>query len=290
MTPSPRELTLDAGDFQLAARAWGPPDAPKVLALHGWLDNAATFDRLAPLLPGLHLVAIDLPGHGRSDHRPPGASGHFVDWVVDVVAIVDHLGWTRCALLGHSMGAGIASLVPAILGERVERMVLIEGLGPLSSPPEHTPEQLAEAIAAERRAVAKKPRSFPDLEAAVRARMRGSDLDQNAARVLVERAIEVTAQGVRFRHDPRLTTPSRVRLTEPQVHAFLAATSCPVLLIRARAGWPVPDEAVAARLGAIPDAHAVEVEGGHHVHLTHPDRVAPLIHGFLTDEMTRPGV
>ena len=43
----------------------------RVLALHGWLDNAASFVPLAAQLPGLELVAIDLPGHrsGRASCR-----------------------------------------------------------------------------------------------------------------------------------------------------------------------------------------------------------------------------
>ena len=65
------ELELQTPYLRLSARAWGPPDGVPVLALHGWLDNAASFDPLASLLPGVRLVAVDLPGHGGSDHRPP---------------------------------------------------------------------------------------------------------------------------------------------------------------------------------------------------------------------------
>jgi pimeloyl-ACP methyl ester carboxylesterase len=58
------ERRLALPHLALAAREW-PGDGPKVLALHGWLDNAASFDPLLPLLPDVHAVAIDLPGHGR---------------------------------------------------------------------------------------------------------------------------------------------------------------------------------------------------------------------------------
>ena len=61
-----RERTFDLRGLRVAAIEWGADGARPVLALHGWLDNAASFARLATLLDRLHLVAIDLPGHGRS--------------------------------------------------------------------------------------------------------------------------------------------------------------------------------------------------------------------------------
>ncbi len=128
-----RDIELQLPHIRIAAREWGDPDGEPVLAIHGWLDNAASFDTLAPMLPGLHLVAIDLPGHGRSQHRPPGVVHHFVDWVPEVAAAADALGWDSFSLLGHSMGAGIASLVPAVFPGRVRRVVLLEGAGPLAA-------------------------------------------------------------------------------------------------------------------------------------------------------------
>src|SRR5690606_2312769 len=117
---------VDISVGTLAGLAFGPRDGRPVLALHGWLDNAATFVPLAPLLPELRIYALDLPGHGRSSHRPPGARYHYVDWVGDVIEAADALGLDRFALLGHSMGAGISILTAGTFPERVERLALIE--------------------------------------------------------------------------------------------------------------------------------------------------------------------
>jgi len=284
---NPREIDLELPHIRLAAREWGDESGEPVLAIHGWLDNAASFDTLAPLLPGLHLVAVDLPGHGRSQHRPPGVVHHFVDWVSEVAAAADALGWGGFSLLGHSMGAGISSLVPAVFPGRVRRVVLLEGVGPLAADAENAPQQLVAALEDESKVDAAEPRTFPDLERAVAARMRDTDLPTDAARLLVERGTEKVEGGLRFTFDPRLKTRSRLRFTEGQVRAFLAAVECPVLAIKASRGWPFPEDVVAARLAVIAHLEREEVEGGHHVHLTHPERVATRVLSFLS--ATRPG-
>ena len=47
----------------------GQQGKPLLIALHGWLDNGASFLPLAPYLADFHLVCVDLPGHGHSDHK-----------------------------------------------------------------------------------------------------------------------------------------------------------------------------------------------------------------------------
>jgi pimeloyl-ACP methyl ester carboxylesterase len=280
---TPRERWLALSDRRMAALEWGRPSKLPTLALHGWLDNAASFARLAPRLTGLHLVAPDLTGHGRSDHHPPGCAHHFIDWVAEVLAVADALEWSRFRVIGHSMGAGIATLLAATASDRIERIVLLEGFGPLSAPAEGVAARLASALADERRASDAPRRVFAGLDEAVEARCRGTDLDEAAARVLVERGVESAEDGVRFRHDQRLKARSRVRLTEPQVLAFLAAIECPVLAVRALDGWPFPAELIRARVEAVRRLELVEIEGGHHVHLTHPERVVEPLGRFLND-------
>jgi pimeloyl-ACP methyl ester carboxylesterase len=280
-----RDVRLLLPHLSLAARDWGPATAPPVLALHGWLDNAASFDRLAPLLDRLRIVALDLPGHGRSDRTPAACGHHFVDWAAVVLAAVDALGWARFSLLGHSMGAGISTLLPSVVPERVDRLVLLEGFGPLADPADAAPEGLAKALQQEQRLAAEEPRVFPTLEAAVDARRRNSDLDPSSAQMLVERGTEPVAGGLVFTHDPKLKTRSRARFTEDQVRAFLGRITCPVLAVRASDGWPFPEELVAARAAVVPNLTVVEVDGGHHVHLTDPERVAPHISRFFSSEV-----
>jgi pimeloyl-ACP methyl ester carboxylesterase len=152
----------------------------------------------------------------------------------------------------------------------------------MATPAEDAPGLLRAALEDERRVASASRRVHSSLEAAVAARCRGTDLDPKIARDLVERSVTATDGGVRFTFDPRLRSRSRWRFTELQVEAFLAAIDCPVLAVRASSGWPVPEDRVESRLRAIPDVRRVDIDGGHHVHLTHPERVAPTVLEFLT--------
>ena len=73
MSAHVEEIRLSLGHIELAAHLFGPEDGLPVIALHGWLDNANSFARLAPRLEGLRIIALDMAGHGHSGHRPPGA-------------------------------------------------------------------------------------------------------------------------------------------------------------------------------------------------------------------------
>ena len=73
------ERIFNVNSYQLAAREWQPEAGIKVIACHGWLDNAASFDFLAPLLSACHVVALDMPGHGLSDHKSAQANYNIWD-------------------------------------------------------------------------------------------------------------------------------------------------------------------------------------------------------------------
>ena len=186
----PEELRISLRHLTLAARAWGDPADPPMLAVHGWLDNAATFDRLAPLLEGRYLVAIDLAGHGRSQHRPAATWYPYVDYLDDLGAVIDWFGWASVDLLGHSLGAALVSTYAAMFPERTARLLLIEGLGPLTQSAENSLEQLRRAHAARGAFRSDGLRVFASLEEAVDARCRSGRLSAQAARFIVERGVK----------------------------------------------------------------------------------------------------
>lgn len=259
------ELRFEVNGQLMAARATGPVDGLPVLALHGWLDNAATFRALEPHLGAVRLVALDLVGHGFSAHRPEAMPYYIWDNVADVLAVADELGWQQFHLLGHSMGAGIGSLLAGTMPERVLSLVLLEGLAPMADEPDELPEKMALAIR-RRQHRERRVKFYPDIESAVAARMKGRfPVTEQAARWLVERSIVHTPQGVRWRSDPALVLPSVLRLSEDQVRAFLRRIECPTLLIMASDGivTPLLDE----RAAVIRGLERLTFTGNHHVHM-----------------------
>lgn len=281
---SPEEIRIQAGGLDLAALVSGPEEGSPVLAMHGWLDNAATFTPLRGLLPpGLRLVAIDLPGHGRSEHRRAGEVYHFIDWVRVVLDVADALQWPTFTILGHSMGAAIAALVGGTAPERIARMVWIDGLGPWAAPDSQAPAQLARSITEHRTLAKKHSRKMrdPDHAAAILSTVY-ADLSPRSLHILLERGLKESSEGVEFSYDLKLRAASPIRLTEAQVLAFLEAITAPVLFIRPEHGWPADPALMQRRREAVKNIHLVDVEGGHHVHLEHPDRLAAPIAAFLT--------
>ena len=278
------ELELRTPYLRLAARAWGPPKGIPVLALHGWLDNAASFDALAPLLPDIRLVALDLPGHGQSEQRPPGMHYHFVDFIPDVVAAADVLGWEYFALLGHSLGGGIASFVAAILPERVTRVAMIEGLGPPTSHPADGPIHLRKTIEQMNGLPDKRPPVYPSMDAAIQARCEASDLSWRAAATLVSRGVQPIGEGYGWRTDPRLRFASPLYLNEPQILAYMERIAAPALLICGADGYLVKRAYMQERYARIANLSVNILPGGHHPHLEDPEPCARLLAPFFAAE------
>lgn len=271
-----RDIVLDTARGRFGALRNDNTDGLPLLALHGWLDNAASFLPMAPLLAGYDLVALDMPGHGRSFHYPDDAEYSLFSTILDLLAAADTLGWEHFAVLGHSMGGAIASVLAAAAPERIERLFLIEALGPLSGSEDSTASRLRDAVAQRRALDTKRKRVFADPELAVQARMNTvvAALDEASSRLLIERGIRAVEGGFEWSSDTRLTLPTAVRMSEAQVHDCLRSIACPVALLVAE---PTPPYFMPAlrdsRVACVPEIRSVSLTGSHHLHMTQPDEV-----------------
>lgn len=276
------EIGLETARGPLAALRGGDSSGPKLLCLHGWLDNAASFLPLAPYLAGFDWVALDLPGHGASSHRAPGYDYAFADWLHDVLDAMDALGWDQADLLGHSMGGAIACVLAAAVPARVRRLALVEALGPVAGDPAKAGERIRDAVAARRDKPARGPRTLPDIDTAVAARLVASRMSPEAARLIVERNLREVEGGYAWRSDPRLTWPGHVRMDEASIQAMLRSIEAPVRVVAADPAPPYFTPGVReARLGCLREASVVVLPGGHHLHMEQPAVVAQALLDFL---------
>ncbi len=266
MTIAFEEIRLSLPHIEVAAHLYGPDDGQPVIALHGWLDNAATFSRLAPLLEGLRIVALDLPGHGHSDHRPVGAPYNIWDYAHDVLQVAEQFGWQRFSLLGHSMGAIVSVLLAGAMPDRVERLALIDGVIPFTGEAETAPQKLGESLQALLEVDAKRKPVYKTFEQAVAARMKGvGSVSHDAAERLAQRGLMPVPGGFTWRTDARLMLPSPMRLSRAHALAFVDRVACPTSLILAEQGL-MTEPAMLQLAEGLPFA-LHRLAGGHHLHL-----------------------
>jgi pimeloyl-ACP methyl ester carboxylesterase len=103
-------------------------DAPIVFFLHGWMDSSATFQFVVDALKtSWHVIAPDWRGYGQSEwlSRPYW----FPDYYADLHCILAHYCPGPVRLVGHSMGANIASTYAGLRPERVSQLVMLDFLG-----------------------------------------------------------------------------------------------------------------------------------------------------------------
>lgn len=284
-------MRIDECEFNLAsitlrAKRWCSEDVEnensqqessvvRVIALHGWLDNAASFDFFIPELiqsqsaKSYDIVALDLLGHGLSDQRPGLGAYNIWQDVLEVIMVANELGWETFSLLGHSRGAMICNVLAGSFPERVNGLVMIEALAPQAVPAAELPNQLASSINALLSLQAKKRNYYSDFEEAVKARSKGFfHLPLDAAGALAARGVTKTDKGYYWNSDARLLAPSEIKLTEEQASAFVDKFSVKAMVIVASEGLLNTPDVINDPLFKHESIDTVHYQGDHHLHLT----------------------
>lgn len=105
----------------ISGRWYGNRKERPILAIHGYLDNLGTFDRLIPLLPDyLGGLCIDLPSRGYSSPLPPG--NDFFDSVFIIGWIMKEFKWSKVSLIGHSFGGVLGFMYTSLAPHIVESL------------------------------------------------------------------------------------------------------------------------------------------------------------------------
>ncbi|MBU2428119.1 MAG: alpha/beta hydrolase [Gammaproteobacteria bacterium] len=283
---------------QLTLQGWrsGPADGPLCLCLHGWLDNANSFIPLAKNLPHLQLIAIDLPGHGQSEHRSLDAHYHFFDWVDDMVQLLQLISNQPVHLIGHSMGGMIATALAASFPELVNSLVLIDSIGFVTAPESNTTEQLRKAVLSRQKRLDKRKPQYPDVASAAAARQAQSDFDFATALLLAERGTvqhsnpgnpSNPSEKVTWSADLRLREVSAYRLSDAQALQLISSVQAPTFAIVAKQGIELMQQNRQRWQSHYRYLQLVELDAGHHLHMTHSNDVALQMMTFLASLKTK---
>ena len=249
---------------------WANIGKPTVILVHGGLDHARNWDWVANALrDDYHVYAIDLRGHGNSQHAP-GATYGVAEHVLDLSALADVINDYPIYLIGHSLGGIVVLLYSGVFPEHVRKVVAIEGLGP---PPAHhiydtASKRMRRWIGEIRNIEKREPRSYPNLESAVN-RMKEAN-----PHLTDEVAQHLTLHGTNWNSDGSLVWKfdNFARPFPPNGHnrddfcEILSQITCPVLLFWGMESWAIDPEKD-HRAEAIKNYQLVKVpDAGHWVH------------------------
>ncbi|WZO97691.1 alpha/beta hydrolase [Isosphaeraceae bacterium EP7] len=273
-----------AGPVELSY-AEGPDSGPPVVLLHGVVRRWQDFEPIFPaLIPRSHLHAVDFRGHGASGRTPGGY--RVVDYVGDIVALLEKRIMVPAVLIGHSLGGMVAAGVAAAVPDLVRGIVF-------EDPPfEMMGRRIAET-------------SYLSLFGAYRDLLDSTDSVDALAAALAEVPIAVpgTGQFVRLgdqrdaaslqwlasclgQIDPDVLTPliEGRWLDGFDTGELLSRVTCPGLFIQAddSAGGVLPDGYALSLVEKMPRVRHTRLAGvGHNIHITKPEEMARLTTSFL---------
>lgn len=253
--------TVKSGDVTLFVRKFGAAsEKAPLLILHGgnYYDSADWIDIGEELGAGREVAAFDARGFGNSSWSASKDYG-FASALADIQAVLNHLGWERAIIVGHSRGGSHALLAAARAPEIAAGLVLVDYSPALGfGPPGGAPPVADGSVPV-----------FPTVEAALASMTRYKSVpltSQELARAL--QFLEPVEGGFRLaKRDPSFMShagETGVPLLPREGFDELADTRCPVLVIRATKS-PIFKAEDLTRLSSIERLELREVDTGHDV-------------------------
>lgn len=285
----PRHRIVDSQGLALHYLEWGEPVGEPIVLVHGFLDQAHSWQFFVDELVKrsrrpLCLVAPDCRGHGNSGWVGAGGYYHFPDYVYDLDCVITAMGLTRFHLIGHSMGGTISFLYAGTFPERLSKLVLIEGVGPPGMDFTDAPPRMAGWIREVRDRGRSHFREYTSLAAGA------NQLQQTNPRLKKEFAFDLARAGMKqnekgkwvWKFDPLHRTASPQPFYAAQALEFFRRIACPVLIVDGKESRQTRRTDKQQRYDAIEDRrHATIGNAGHMVHQDNPEQLAEVVASFL---------
>ncbi|XP_049282731.1 probable serine hydrolase [Anopheles funestus] len=290
------EVRIPVPYGEIAGKWWGPRNVRPVVTLHGWQDNAGTFDRLIPLLPKhMSFLSLDLPGHGLSSRIPDGMTYHTLDNTFALFHVMREYHWKKLSLMGHSMGSILSFLFAATFPDKVDLYIGIDALKPhiadASKFPGRLEKRIPQALLADIRNREKsEPPSYPYEELIERLHLgTNKSVSREAAPFLLYRNTRKSTlhpDRYYFTRDSRLKYGVGLGWDQAINLEFAKRVVLPYLFIKAKHSPYYEDRKYFDQFVDVvkqnnPQFELEFVDSTHHLHLTEPEKVAPIINRFL---------
>ncbi len=247
-----------------------------VLALAGLTRTGADFDWLAPHLPPCRLIRMDYRGRGRSD-RSGAATYTIPQEAADAIALLDHLGVDRVALIGTSRGGLIGMFLAATARDRL-RGLCLNDVGPVLE--QAGLRQIVDYIGRNPSA-----RTYEDVAAALARTMTGfANMPNDRWLAEARRHFQEMPDGLRITYDPGLREAFLQAFDGPVADAwplFDACAGLPLALIRGANSDLLSTATVAEMRARRPDMLFAEVPDRGHIPFLDEPKSLDLIHAFL---------
>ncbi|CAF4773088.1 unnamed protein product [Pieris macdunnoughi] len=288
-----KEIKIPVPWGHVSAKLWGQENQRPVLALHGWQDNAGTWDPLAPMISDkLPILAIDFPGHGHSSWIPPGFQYYPWDLPRLILTIRDYFKWDKISILGHSMGSIAGMRFACVFPDDVDFYIAVDSLiyddYDLNQVVERFPKILRKIQLAQTR-LNDEPPSYTMDEITQKWYLgTNKSVALESVQHLAQRGLKASSADPNkfyFNRDARLKSILFNPENKLLVGTLVKRLKCPTLYFKAIDSPYASDEysvemrEVVERNNAKFESHFVP--GTHHVQLNNPERLAPTIITFL---------
>ncbi|KAH8373960.1 hypothetical protein KR200_004882, partial [Drosophila serrata] len=291
-----QDVKIPAPWGHISGRWYGNRTERPILAIHGWLDNLGTFDRLIPLLPDyIGVLCIDLPGHGRSSHIQPGMFYSVLDYVYIIPLIMKEYGWRKVSLLGHSLGGVLSFMYTSLAPNTVDMVISLDKLLPLSIPKEseHMAQKMEKHLVEENRQVGghlHEPPSYSYTQLCkLLAKGSSGSVTPELAKHLLHRQVtksQLYPDRFFFSRDGRIKfyniTPLSIGLGEEMARRIQRK---PYLIIKGSKSIHLPLDLCKGTMSILgqnnPHYEFYELEGTHHIHLHAAEECARYIVPFI---------
>lgn len=259
--------------------------------MHGWQDNAASFNVLAPLvIKNTPVLSIDLPGHGLSSWLSPGSIYTEAVYILLIKQIMKYFGWKKVKILSHSLSSMTTYWYAAMFPTEVQFVIALDYFKFPSMDTCYYAYKFGKAIDSliKLDGSMNNQRSYTEAEIKKKWLDGIVQIDDVSRNILMSRGIRQTEDGMYIlNRDPRIRViPIHTLFSKEQLEDFAKLITCPYLILKGIESPYV--ESKKDYHGALQimqqhnkDIYYEEVPGNHHFHLTHAEHPANIINQFL---------